>query len=341
MLLIAALALADDATLAACCRAGGAGACPSTLRLRTEKSSVEAIGLGYELVGAWKLSCSGRGAWDGTHTADLDADPPYGQLLGTVTPLAAHCFAQACGLPEGTCLGSPDAEGRFSLVECDSNMPVDHAALARAPRAQATNGKVVVIDGKPLVANPVTGTPPAAPTPAVTEWASASWTGEPATSPPVAPAPATSTPPTTVATPPALAVDLPPDPPDPCPAAPDAVRGESRKRVGTGDDFRVLGRLDDALRDYKAALTMDKCNGYAWMSLSMLAEQQGRTDLAIRALKNTTRLLPAHPGAFLMLGRAYEAFGQRALAATAYRRAADLAPGNAEAIEGYMRTRGG
>ena len=325
MILIASLALADDATLADCCRAGGANACPTSLAVRTEKSSVEAIGLGYEVAGAWTLACSGKGKWDAAFTADVDADPPFGQVLTTVAPLAMHCFVQSCALPESTCLGSPDAEGRLSVVDCESNMPADHAALARPARGVPTGGKVVVIDGKPLVASPVTASPPAAPTAAV-----------PA-APPVAVAP--PTPPAPVNTP--LPVELPPDPPEPCPAAPEAARSESRKRVSTGDDLRVAGRVDDALRDYKAALTMDKCNGYAWMSISMLAEQQGRTDLAIRALKNTTRLLPAHPGAFLMLGKAYESFGQRSLAATAYRRATDLAPSNAEAIEGYMRTRGG
>lgn len=333
MLLTLSLALADDATLAACCRAGGASSCPSTLALRTEKSSLDAIGLGYELAGAWQLSCSGKGKWDGSYLADVDNDPGFGQVLTPVTPLAMHCFAQACALPEGACIGDPDASGNFTVVDCDSSLPIDHGGLARPPQGNAGTKTVVVIDGKPLVAATVAGTPPPP---------AAATTPPTYTPPPSYPAPAYTMPVATPAPPaPTATLELPPDPPDPCSPAPDAVRAESRKRVGTGDEYRITGRVDEALRDYKAALTMDKCNGYAWMSLSMLANEQGRTDLAIRALRNTTRLLPTHPGAFLMLGKAYEGFGQRSLAADAYRRASDLAPSNAEAIEGYMRTRGG
>ncbi len=338
MLLTLTLALADDATLAACCRAGGASACPSTLALRTEKSSLDAIGLGYELAGAWQLSCSGKSKWDGGFLADVDNDPGFGQVLTAVTPLAMHCFAQACALPEGACIGDPDASGNFAVIDCASSLPVDHGGLARAPQGDKDAKTVVVIDGKPLVAATVVGTPPPA-----------AYTPQPASEPSSYAAPALTTPaysaptapPPPVAPAAPVALDLPADPPDPCTPAPDAVRAESRKRVGTGDEYRITGRVDEALRDYKAALTMDKCNGYAWMSLSMLANGQGRTDLGIRALRNTTRLLPAHPGAFLMLGKAYESFGQRTLAADAYRKASELAPSNAEAIEGYMRTRGG
>ena len=45
-------------------------------------------------------------------------------------------------------------------------------------------------------------------------------------------------------------------------------------------------------------------------------------------------------GGWLMLGKAYEAIGQRTMAADAFRKATEIAPGNAEAVEGYMRTRG-
>ncbi|MBM4392662.1 MAG: tetratricopeptide repeat protein [Deltaproteobacteria bacterium] len=341
MLLTFSLALADDATLAACCRAGGGSSCPTTLAVRTEKSSLDAIGLGYELTGAWQLSCSGKGKWDGNYLADVDDDPRFGQVLTAVTPLAMHCFAQACSLPEGACIGDPDSSGNFSVIDCESSLPLDHGGLARPPEGDTGAKTVVVIDGKPLVAATVVGTPP----PAANAPPAATYAPAPGYSAPEYAAPvATTTPvgtPAPAAAAPAIALDLPPDPPDPCASAPDAVRTESRKRVGTGDEYRITGRVDEALRDYKAALTMDKCNGYAWMSLSMLAGEQGRTDLAIRALRNTARLLPTHPGAFLMLGKAYESFGQRGLAADAYRKASELAPSNAEAIEGYMRTRGG
>ncbi len=425
--LLVTLAFADDATCTACCKAGGLESCPTKLQIRTEKSGTDAVGLDWELQGAWILSCDGTGRFDPTFTTSADHEPEYGEVLGSgANPLAVHCFVEACALPAGVCLGPANLNGDVHLIGCDDALPVDQKELAHAPaREPGAEAMVVVIDGRPIVAERTEGGPvvmaapasPAAPAPAVAApasiggaganpaWGAApsassspssspspsaaatAWTGSPSgyspppawepapgsqasTVPSYSPAPAYPAPaaPTTPAygtpapaygsppfasgapapaygaplaaapeAPPVL--ELPPDPPDPCADAMDAVRGESRKRVGSGDDFRIAGKPAEALRDYRAALTMDKCNGYAWMSIAQIATDQGRTDLSVRALRNTTRLLPAHPGGWMMLGKAYESIGQRTLAADAYRKATELAPGNAEAVEGYMRTR--
>jgi tetratricopeptide (TPR) repeat protein len=96
---------------------------------------------------------------------------------------------------------------------------------------------------------------------------------------------------------------------------------------------------EGAAREYRAALTMDTCNGYAWLGVGEAANALDRPDLAIRSLRVATRLLPRHHGALLLLAKAYEAFGQRPLAAEAYRRALELSPGLPDAVEGYARTR--
>ena len=327
LLLLTGLAWADDTTCLACCRAGGLGDCPTELHVRTERSQLEALGDHYELQGAWVLACDGRGVFDPTLRLKADHEPGYGEVLGAGSnPLAIHCFAQACALPAGVCVGAADAQGEVALVGCADQLPVDQRQLAAAAQAgPSAQARVVVIDGRPLVAEP----------------AGSAGVSTPSSTPVASPAPVTG--PTPAATPAPTGapptLELPADPPDPCVAAPEAVRAESRKRVGSGDDLRISGNGGEALRDYRAALTMDKCNGFAWVSLAQLANDQGRTDLAIRALRNGTRLLPNHPGAWLMLARAYESFGQRGMAAEAYRRATEIAPGNAEAIEGYMRTR--
>ncbi len=322
LLLLARLALADDATCLACCQAGGVGDCPTTLEVRTERSATEPVATRWELMGAWVLNCDGSGRFDPTITRRLDHEPEYGEVLGSgANPLAVHCFAQACALPRNVCVGPATASGNVGLVGCDDTLPVDQKSLAVGPGSSPGKGAiVVVIDGRPLVAEP--GDQPAASPPPGSPWPVPARAPEPARAP---------------LPPPVL--ELPADPPEPCSPAADAGRSESRKRVGTGDDLRITGRSGEALRDYKAALTLDKCNGYAWMSIAQLAGDQARTDLTIRALRNATRLLPTHPGASLMLGRAYESFGQRALAAEAFKRATELAPGSAEAVEGYMRTR--
>lgn len=353
MLLFVSLALADDSALAACCKAGGASVCPKEILVRTEHSSADTIGIGWEVVGAWRQSCSGKGKFDATLETDTDSEPEFGEILTTeLTPLAAHCFAQACSLPADVCISSANTAGKFSFVGCSDNLPADQKALSSATKkGPAPGARIVVLDGKPLVATSVSLTPPPQPVVAAPAWETGSaptwqatdstWTTGPSTptsATTYTPAPPAAVPTSATTPPPALA--LPADPPDPCAPAPDAVRSESRRRVGTGDDLRIVGRAEDALSDYRAALTMDKCNGYAWMSIAQLASDQARTDLSIRALRNATRLLPAHPGAFLMLGKALEAFGQTRSAADAYKRATELSPSNAEAIEGYMRTRG-
>ncbi len=332
LLLLARLALADDATCLACCRAGGIGGCPTTLEVRTERSATEPLGSRWELMGAWVVACDGSGRFDPTIVRQLDHEPEYGEVVGSgKNPLAVHCFAQACALPRNVCVGPATASGDIGLVGCEDTLAVDQKALAVGPgRAPGAGAIVVVIDGRPLVAEPESQpapTPGSAPPPDTTPPPSAPWPAPPkAPAAPSAPAP-----------PPVL--ELPADPPDACSPAREPIRSESRKRVGSGDDLRITGNSAEALRDYKAALTLDKCNGYAWMSIAQLAGDQARTDLTIRALRNATRLLPTHPGAWLMLGRAYESFGQRGLAAEAFKRATELAPGSAEAVEGYMRTR--
>lgn len=298
--------------------------------------------MGWELQGAWVVACDGSGRFDPSLNLQTDHEPEYGEVLNSsANPLAVHCFTQACALPKGVCVGPASGDGNVGLVGCDDTLPVDQKELAGGGGSSPGAGAmVVVIDGRPIVAEPPGAAPVAASpgygaAPAVVS--SPYYGAAPPAAPSAAPVPAPVPPTPGPAGP--VVLELPVDPPDPCNPAPDAVRAEARKRVGTGDDLRIAGRTAEALKDYRAALTMDKCNGYAWMSISQVTVEQGRTDLAIRALRNTTRLLPAHPGGWLMLGKAFETFGQKGLAAEAYKKATELAPGNAEAIEGYMRTR--
>jgi hypothetical protein len=330
--LFVTVALAGDATCAACCAAGGLGRCDTELRVRTESSRLDPSGMDTRVQGTWRLACDGSGRFDVGDTVEVDHEPEYGEVLQSgQNPLAVHCFAEACSLPRGVCVGPANFNGDVRLVGCIDGMPASQADLAAAPgRAPGPGAVVVVIDGRPLVAEPPASGPADAPA------VEAPTIGSPPAPGPL-PAPAAAASPRPAPGPVALA--LPDDPPDPCPAAADAIRAEARKRVGSGDDSRMAGRADDALRDYKAALTLDRCNGYAWMSIAQLTVDAGRTDLSIRALKNATRLVPRYPPAWVILARAYEAIGQRSMAAEAWRTASALAPGNAEAVEGYMRTR--
>ncbi len=332
-----AAALAQDAC-GACCRAGGLAACPSELRVLSEGSRVARGPTGWTVSGQWVIPCDGQARYDAEGTVSIDHEPSYGELvMSALNPLQVHCFDQACALPVGTCLSPANDQGAITLVDCADTLPVDARAMARPPGLRPGPGAlVVVVDGKPLVADlmvvqPYAATPlaatlsasPAPPTPPVGA----------GPAPPSFPVPGQASAGQT-----AGSLDLPADPPDVCKPPGDAMRGEGRRRVDMGDERRMMKDSAGAAREYRAALTMDTCNGYAWLGLGEAAAQLSRPDVAIRALKNATNLLPKHYGAWVLLGKAYEAIGQRTMAGNAYSEALKLSPGLPDAVEGYART---
>ncbi|MDP2306842.1 MAG: hypothetical protein Q8P18_12535 [Pseudomonadota bacterium] len=354
-------ARAADEACFECCRAGGLSSCEARLRVFGEGAPVAREGAGWRVVGLWELGCDGVGAFDPGATVVLDHAPLGGELImQALNPLQVHCFEQACALPESTCVTPADDLGRLFLLDCESDLPVDAATLSNvSPVTRSPGAKVVVIDGRPLVVLPVSGTAFAAGTsngahapsrsgsPRIVPTGSSApaMTAGPSSSPrpePVAAAPSTAMP--AAASMPssdpmaALAASLPADPPTACKAPAEALRGEARKRVDAGDDRRIKRDALGALQEYRAALTMDACNAYAWNGIGDIANEAARPDLAVRALRNTTRLLPGHYGAWTMLGRNYEALRQSSLAAEAYSKALELRPGLPEALDGWRRT---
>lgn len=134
-----------------------------------------------------------------------------------------------------------------------------------------------------------------------------------------------------------LTEGLPRDPPDVCHAPSDALHSESRKQVMTGDDLRLAKDVAGAIQKYRAAISMDLCNGYGWIGLGEAAISLGRPDLAIRTLRNGTMLMPQHYGAWLELGQAYEAIHEVDAAIGSYQRALSVKPGLPGAVEGLSR----
>lgn len=184
-----------------------------------------------------------------------------------------------------------------------------------------------------------------APAPTQSWSPSATPTYTPAPAPvPVAPS-AYNTPPPTSTAPKLDAVaqltqGLPRDPPEECEAPIEALRSEARKQVMTGDDLRLGKDAAGAIQKYRAALSMDACNGYAWLGLGESAVALERPDIAIRALRNATTLLPQHYGAWTELGQAYEAIQQVDMAISAYKKALALKPGLAVPMAGVQRLGG-
>jgi tetratricopeptide (TPR) repeat protein len=342
--LLASPAHADPATCAVCCAASGmmpsAGTqvCAQALPVFGEGSSLSRDGDAYVASGLWLLTCGQTAAFDPLRSARVDHAPAAGEIVESdLLPAQAHCFAQSCALPTGVCIGPADALGRWYVVGCADGFPPGAAALRGPVAARFTQPVVVLVDGRPLVAERVAGPPPApvapnAPTAPVA----------PAIAPaaPYAPtAPSAPVPPSEDAIL-KLVAGLPADPGDTCRAPAEAVRGEARSRVDAGDEKRIRKDPLGAISEYRAALSMDACNGYGWLGLGETAASLARPDLAIRALRNATRLLPNHYGAFTLLGRSYEDIGQRTLAAEAYRAALRASPSHAEARAGLQRVEG-
>ncbi len=351
MVLLAALfsANAADEACLDCCRAGGLATCGAELRVYGEGARLAREGDAWRVVGLWEVGCGGAGVFDAGATVLLDHPPLVGELvMQPVHPLQVHCFLQACALPETACVSPVDEGGRFFLRDCASGLPIDGATLSDVvPGNRLPGAKVVVVDGRPLVVQPGTGTHFAAGTTneAVAR-ASTSARIAPrgaAPAPVAAPTALVEARPAVTPVPSgdplaALAATLPADPPNTCKTPPEAVRAEARKRVDAGDDRRLRKDALGALQEYRAALTMDVCNAYAWNGIGDVASDAARPDLAVRALRNTTRLLPGHYGAWAALGRNYEALRQTALAAEAYATALELRPGLPEALDGWRRT---
>ena len=95
-----------------------------------------------------------------------------------------------------------------------------------------------------------------------------------------------------------------------------------------------------AINEYRAALAMDPCNGYGWLGLGETAASAGRPDVAVRALKNATRLMAGHYGAWTTLGQQYEILGQYRSAAEAFHKAVELRPDHVAALAGLDRVIG-
>lgn len=306
---------------AACCAAAGVEGCGGRLRLMGEETQISRDPGGWLLEGSWVVSCDGQARFVGDEQVYLDHAPQPGEIvMPEVANAEVSCFASACALPQGLCVSDPDAAGRRGVRLCANGMAPTATDLLKPPIA--TTVTKVVIGGKLLYADPVA---PVAPAPAAAP----------------APAPAVAVGNLSVTDPiAALVAGLPPDPSPTCKAASDAARVESRQLVLNADDLRIAGDNAGALARFRAALSVDRCNAYGWLGLGQAALALSRADLAVRALKNATLLLPRHYGAWTELGKAYEALGQRTTASEAFQQALAINPDYTDAQAGAKRIAG-
>ena len=371
MWILLSSAIAGELDCRRCCEKAGVGECEVSLRAYGPESKLSQDRGGWRVDGVYVIGCDGRGWFDNSRVVYLMDEPQSGELaMPESDPAAIDCFQVACALPRDLTLTT--ASGRRAVRSTVTGAAPDRMAYRRAPGAVAgaatiptpvvspsggtptaaavtgsgggtqVNGSsatVVVIEGQTIYAQR-TPTPVVTPTAAApaSSLATAVVTD---TEPPARIAIAVAVPvaaPVPVAGGDVFAAGLPPDPPAECYASDGNRAAAGRAQVMAGDDRRILGDHIGAVSAYRAAVTLDQCSAYGWVGLGQSALALNRPDLATRALVNATRLMPAHYGAWVELGRAYEGIQQKVRAHAAYEEALARQPNHAEANAGWRRT---
>jgi hypothetical protein len=313
-------------------------------------------------MGLWFLDCGGQGRFELGATAVLPAMPVSGELLLASTPAEAfHCFTQACSYPESACFDVM-AEGRVRLVDCRDGAPMPASQLAQpGPPPPGSEAIIAVVGSRPLVVTPVESVhaPPASSSRAGGSCCGASpgtglfGQGEPAHravvtqgyEQPAIPIELSTTPPDLGTTgyvrgdahADAWILEVPEPPLSPDCGTAEVLRTESKRLVDAGNEAMVRGDLQQAIDEYRAALTLDLCNPYAWADLGAIALRIGEPADAALALSQAVEMQPRHYTAYTNLGLAYEALGQQDLARDAYRIAIGLRPHHGPAQQGLVR----
>lgn len=360
-------AWAGERECVACCRAVSMEGCRPALRLFGEGSRSANEAGAWVALGLWTLRCDGTGEWDPGAQALLNAQPRNGEVLAAESsPFAIQCFAEACALPQGACFYV--SQGKAFVLTCDEGRPLSREAWAKGGvKRLGTEPLVAVVGERPLVVEPGSALTRAsvrpgepctacegnthyasvAPRLAVVRTETSGATPAPPSPPPeeAGARPATTTAPRSPARSPSPGAVSPsdldvPDPPRSanCGTAPTLVQ-ESRRRVDLGDEAFVRQDLPQAIREYRAAVTIDRCNGFAWANLGHGYLVTGHLLQAIEALKVARDLAPTNYRVLTDLGEAFEATDDLGQAREAFQEALEVRPNHLPAEEGLARVR--
>lgn len=296
-------ARAADGALGSCCAAIGATACPDALSAVGPASSqvATADGKGTTITGLWTLSCAAGASWDGLAATTVSKPYPTGSVLTPLLPSAAACFETTCTLPTGACIHSDGK--RIWVAGCDGRDLPDVGW--RTPPRQGH--PAVVVAGRVLGATIQPGGAAGPPAPG--------------------PAPTTG-----------ARVDpkVPAAPPERCNTSP-ALREPSNQQVDAGNEAVVQGNLPEAADRYRAAISINPCNAFAWAALGEVLSNAAHPAEAGQALVAATRLMPTNFHAWTVLGKVREQQNDVPGAIAAYQRALAAKPDHAPAAEALRR----
>lgn len=283
-----------------CCRAEGLAGCPTRVRVYGDGSLAVKEGTVWRVKGLWWLDCDAGISFEPGATVVVSEAPRDGEVLRLASPPATvRCFEQACGqvLPHNACIIEHQGD-IFRLARCDDSQPLTGPEMY-VPRSTTAP------QPRQGAASTATATAPVAPLPPLTVKLAAP-------------------------------IELPEAPSGRCQTSA-LVAEEATRRLVMGDAARVSGDLDEAVHEYLAAITMDRCSVNGWAALGAAALGGGRLQEARAALQIAVRLDVGHYGAQTALGEVEERLGQRDRAEAAYRAALEARPGHEPAERGLAR----
>lgn len=127
-----------------------------------------------------------------------------------------------------------------------------------------------------------------------------------------------------------------PAPPTRC-ATDSAMIDAAQAQAATAHDKIAGGDPITGAKHYRAALSIDPCNGNAWMGFGLLNLNAGDANSARTALNTATRLVVGNSDAWAALGHAHVALGENTEAAVAFRQAIAIDPKHTVAIIGLNK----
>jgi len=116
-----------------------------------------------------------------------------------------------------------------------------------------------------------------------------------------------------------------------------ALAALANRHVRMGDDYVRVGRLPDAMHEYRRALTLRPTYVDVICKLGTALRKEGRTDDALRVLGRAKELNPRYAAPYVQSGLIYYKKGFLDVALTEWQKALDLDPARRDA-EAFLAT---
>jgi tetratricopeptide (TPR) repeat protein len=103
-------------------------------------------------------------------------------------------------------------------------------------------------------------------------------------------------------------------------------------RVQLGYSYFLLGKNDNAIKEYETAKNLDKNSYPAYLNLAIVYDQENQTDKALEMAKKAEKIAPQDYKSKLLIGRSYRKLKMYKEATNSLTEAYRFKPGNADII---------